>query len=533
MSRVVRYTIDSIDGGVTPTLYNPDPSTYSAAIGIDPDLTIDGGVTYKTSGAIVPVQYSTFSSTVANNAVIRIITTPKTELVYAITNAGRIISYSNTLGSETNVATVAGSTADGAEYYNNYIYIFGTGAGKNDVSRYGPLDGVPALTDAWWTGLGLTALTSNTYAVTRQTRIPSHWGHVHGDNNLYFCDYALGQGLIHKIRTKVGGGVQGADNDGSAYNVLDLPFGSQPTCIESYGTDLAISAITGTSIVLNQGRSQLFFWDTFADTFYNRVDVTDPLTTALFNNNNTLYVFSGNITNGYRVSEYLGGKSTRAVAFFEDGAPPFAGAVDSFADRVTFGSFTNYPESSASCYSYGSKDPRVQKVIHNTIRTVSTGANPIVTAVKYVLQASNITPRAVVAWIDDSAKGIDAFGGAATMNGLWRSRMFRVGKRFVVRKIQIPITATTSSAMSFTVSVYTDDINGTIFTMDAVTNTSYPNMRNIIFKNPKMDSGTVEVSGFHNFVLEIRFAGGQVISATFPIEIEVEVYDDEAMPSPL
>ena len=523
---VLKFTFDSIENGVVSTFYEQTAGTYSNGIGIDPDSSVDGGTSNpKKSGFITPVAYQKFSSSISGKTM-AIMTNPKNEKVYTMNTGGALWSYSNTLGSETSVGTCAGTVCGGAAYYNNYLYFMGTGASANDVSRYGPLDGSPSLTNGVWTGATLgsqTALGSTITQVPRQMRLPGHWGYVHSDGALYFCDYTNGQGLINKIKTTKGT-AEGDTNDGSAYNVLDLPFGYFPTCITSYGTDLVISAIQGQSTVLNQGKSALFFWDTFSDSFYNKVDISDPLLTCVFNNNNVLYAFAGNSTSGFRVLQYLGGKSMQSLYYFEDGMSPYPGAVDSFGDRLSFGSFTTYPENSASVWSIGSKDGRLPKALHNSVRTTSTGANPMVTALKYFGQASNITPPLIAAWSDDSADGIDKPGG--TLNAVWRSQVCTTGKKFVIRKITVPFSDVTGSSWSAVPAIYTDDLKGTIFTLDTINDTNFPNRRNVIFKNPKMDNSN-PVTGSHNFIFELRYGGSTIVGVAPPIEIEVEVYEDE------
>jgi hypothetical protein len=103
--------------------------------------------------------------------------------------------------------------------------------------------------------------------------------HVHTDGALYLCDFASGIGMIHKIKTTYAG-----VNDGSQYNVVDLPFDVRPFDIESYGTDLAIIGATiGSDTVLQQGKSWLFLWDTTADSFYRQVPIPAAYVTAVVN----------------------------------------------------------------------------------------------------------------------------------------------------------------------------------------------------------------------------------------------------------
>lgn len=388
------------------------------------------------------------------------------------------------------------------------------------------------MTASVWTGVTLgsqTALNNYVYVTVRNITIPNHPMHVHVDGSLYLGDTLNGQGVIHVITTtKVT--KEGDTNNGSAYRVLALPFGYYPTDIESYGTDLVISAIqnasASTGTVINQGRAALFFWDTLSSTYYNQVNLPDPLVTALLNKNGVIYVFSGNVPGGARVSTYVGGNSVQQVAYLEEGFSPLAGGVDAFGDRVSFGGFTTYPVASASVFSVGSK--LGGSALHNTVRTTSAGTSPIATCVKYVQQANNSTPRVIVGWRDGTTSKLDYnndVDGSFTCNSVFRTQVFTPGAKFVVRTIRIPLTTAVDSSTTITPKIWVDDESSS-FTLDTINNTNFSGKRNVLYKNPKMD-GTQEVSGFHNLFLELTFSGARYIGATFPIEIEVEIYEDE------
>ena len=319
---------------------------------------------------------------------------------------GRLISYNSSLASETLIGTVAGGTATWAEYYNNYIYIFGTGASTDDVSRYGPLNNSPTLVDNAWKGATLgtqTALTNTTYPTLRSVSMPNHVAHVHGDNSLYFLDFINGQGLVHRINTKKV--TDEGDTNGttvvSAYNALDLPFGFYPTSIESFSKSLFITGIYTVDTTVNQGKSAFVLWDpTDTVSFYlGPIFFTDPLATACLNVNGAIYVWTGNAQNGVRLLKYIGGESVSEIVFQEEGLPPFAGAVDALGSRIVWGGFTTNPAVAGCVWAWGSKDSRIPAGLHNVMKTTSTGTSPTVSALKYVLQASNIAPRLIPAWV--------------------------------------------------------------------------------------------------------------------------------------
>ena len=150
------------------------------------------------------------------------------------------------------------------------------------------------------------------------------------------------------------------------------------------------------------------------------VPLPDPLCTAVLNVNGEIYLWTGNAQNGVRLSKYLGGQSVSDIAFQEEGLPPFAGAVDSLGNRIIWGGFSTNPAAGAVVWAYGSKDSRVPQGLHNIIKTTSAGATPIVTALKYVLQSSNITPKPIVAWKDGSTQGIDQYSASATLSSVIR-----------------------------------------------------------------------------------------------------------------
>lgn len=397
-----------------------------------------------------------------------------------------------------------------------------------DVSRYGPLDNSPSLTDGVWTGatLGsLTALTNTTYPTLRGLAIPNHWGCTHSDGSAYFLDFKNGQGLIHRINTRkvTNEGDTNGSTIPSAYNVLDLPFGFYPTAISSYSTDLAILAIQTTDSTINQGRAALFLWDpTNTDSFYRQIALPDPIATALLYVNGSLNIWSGNAQNGVRVSKYIGGDSVADIAYQEEGVPPFAGAVDALGNRLVWGGYSTYPASSACVYALGSKTASLPVGLHNVVKTTSSGTTQNVTALKYVQQSSNVIPQLVVGWGDDSASGLDKRSTTATFGSTFYSEMVTVGKKFKVIKLRIPLGATVTTNMSVTPSIVVDD-GTTTSALTAITSSDFNGKRAIIYKAPNM----LDVGGTNNFFIKLAFAGTVLLPVTLPIEVELTVYEDE------
>lgn len=540
-------TIRTILGGMSPSQHFFGEGQYSYSIGIDPDLPQSDAVgDRQTSGIIRPSGYAKFSSTNISANPVAIITTPKTSLIYVVGADGKLVSYTSAFGSETLIGTVTGSVAAGAFYYNNYIYITGTGASANDVSRYGPLDGAASLTNGVWTGatLGsLTALGTATYPSLRGGgNYPKHWGHVHTNDTAYFCDYdnststaaTRGRGFLNAIKTTFSA-TEGTGNNGSAYNVLDLPLGFLPTDIESYGTDIVVCAVQTSDSTLDQGRACLFFWDTFSDSFYNQVWLPDSLATALYNNNGILYIFSGAVSNGadssngYRVSVYSGGQSTRQVYYSNYGSPPTAGAVAAIGDKVFWGSFAQIPTTTASAPEYfatvtsiGSKDQRLPSGVHGAIRATATTSTSdgLVTAIAPVQQSSFAYPKLAVGWRGASSTfGIDS---QSTTYGtsVWRSQIFSYPKNFIVRRITMMLGATPASNMTITPTIFYDDFSGSV-ALTTINSTNFTTRKVELYQ-----TGANEVYGQENFCLELRFSGTSLLPVDGPIEIEVDLIDD-------
>lgn len=542
------YEIKGILGGMSQFYYHTPEMGYTFALGIDPDANknLSAAAFLKAAGAITPVPYTKFSGTEITGYPNWIITQPKTENSFVYASDGKFHSFNNVLAMRTAdekptalPISITGGAGNGAAYYNNYAYLME----NTDVSRYGPLDSgsTIAMTENVWTGATLgsaTALVDTTYPSIRGREIPNHPAHFHPtDNTLYFGDVlpASGstslRGVIHKIKTQRGT-IDGDSNDGSQYDVLDLPYGCFPTDIESYGTDLAISAIQTTSDEINQGKPYLFLWDRTSFSFYRQVPLPDSLVTALSNKNGQLLVFTGNAVNGARVSEYLGGYSLKTIKYFEDGASPFAGAVDAYGDKLVFGGYTSTPNSGASVFSVGSVHPQEGVGLHNIANSTSTGANQTVSSVKFVQQhQTGATPRMIIGWGDDSNKGLDKYSTTATQDSFWRSQVFNVGQKFQITKIRIPLGAAVDDAgVKITPVIHVDDESAT-YTLAEINTTNFTDSeKNIVYRSPGMaatsSSGELNPQGEHNFLLELQFTGTVVRSVLFPIIIEIQTIDD-------
>lgn len=520
-----KLQITNIFGGISPTfLFGPEGSFLNSS-GIDPDHPM-GSSYVKNSGAIVPVQYSKFSVTEVTGYPMFITANPKNANSYVYTSNGKMHSFDSNIamrateGAVNFPVSLSNASGNGLAYYNNYIYFIK----DTDIDRYGPMNGTPALTANVWTGAILgtkTAMTNTTYPVVLGAKLPNHVAHVHGDDAMYVADVLNGAGILHRVKTKKVT-VEGDTDDNTAYNVLDLPSGMLPTCMESYGTDLVIGAIQTTSTSINQGKAALYFWDTFDDSFYNEVPLPDAFVTAIKNINGVLYIWSGNASYGCRVSRYVGGDSIEQVAFIDDARPPYAGAVEGYGDRVLWGTHVELPASSGCVLAYGSKDSRLPKAINNIVRTTDpTQTDSSVTCLKIVQQASGAAVRFVTGWGNGSTYGLDKLGSATPCS--WLSSVFLVGKKFKIKKIQIPLASAVSATTEMDVQIVMDN-ESTTHTLTQVTNANFSGKRNILYKEPDLKA----VIGENNFYLRLGWSAGSAQQIViFPIEIEIDIYDDE------
>ena len=520
---IKKLTINSIWKGQSASQYFGTEDQFNSSIAIDPDLPILS-TDVRTSGFVVPVGSAVFSGANVTSQIVRILNNPKNTLTYVVLTNGRLISYNSSLASETLVGTVAGGAAVWAEYYNNYIYIWT----PTNVSRYGPLNNSPSLTDTVWTGatLGsLTALTNTTYPTLRSASVPNHVAHVHGDGSMYFTDFINGQGLIHRINTRkvTDEGDTNGSTVPSAYNVLDLPFGFYPTSIESHSTNLLITGIYTIDTTVNQGKSAFVLWSPTDTTsfFLGPIYLSDPLLTASLNVNGVVYLWSGNASNGVRISKYTGGESVQEVVFQEEGLPPLASAVDSLGNRVVWGGFTTNPEAHAVVWAWGSKDARLPSGLHNISQTSSAGATPTITALKYVQQSSNVTPKLVTAWLDGTTRGLDQYSTGATLDSTIRW-LFNVGSKFSIQRIRIPFGGAVAANTTITPKVYFDDLSSNK-TLAAINNTNYPSKRRVLYKGAELK----DYIGENNFVFELTFTGTNPLPIALPIRFDVEIKEDE------
>lgn len=518
MAKTATYKIKSVLSGQSPSAYFGTEGQFLASIAIDPEETVNTTLV-RPSGAIVPTRHEKFSSTGVDSSPNWIIPVPQNATTYAYLANGKFVSYSGSLGSETSIGTVTSGNGFGAAYYNDYIYLRASG----DISRYGTISsGSPSLTNGVWTGATLGSqggLSSSGSINFRGYGYPLGQFHEHY-GKLYFLDFNGSVGKIHFIYTAPTGGT----DLGSTSAALTLPSGFMPTCIESFGSDLAIVCITGSTYnagtTIRMDNAVMFLWDTFSSKPYRKVSLSDPLATAIYTHNGVPFVWTGSTASGVRLSRYIGGNQMEQVTHIQDGFPPPAGAVDAVGNRLAWGGITTFPSTSGSVFSRGYFSPNLPAGAINNIAKISgTGTLPVVTCVKFLEQSSS-KARPVMGWRTDtpSAYGLDKPSSSAVFSSVFYSEIMNVGKPFQLVKVRFPLGAQISTNMTFTSTVYVDDA-GTSTDLDTVNPTNFPNSeRNAtIYCN---------VSGNHNFFIAISFAGTVSLPILLPIEVTVELLAD-------
>lgn len=524
--------IDSILGGQSEFAAFSGPDQFLASYNLDPDQPIadSGSQSYRPSGFLRPTPPERIDFSFSG-AIKWFIPNPKNDEVYVYGSTGSVYSINPSNYTVTSVGDLTDggtSTANGGEYYDNYIYF----ARDTTVARYGPLNGGAVFTDDYWvTSLSQTALVNTTYPqlYLAGQRLPNHVMHRHSDGRLYFADVIGNQGYLHFIST-LKTTVEGDTDNGSTYGALDFPYGWWPTDIETYGSDLAVALYEGNNdSVTFQKRAKLTFWDTTSAAYSKVIDVEfpDPVITALENVNGVLYVFSGQIgAVGTRVSRFIGGYSYEQVAFIEDSEPPFPGATDHLLNRVLFGGsseFVNGSVSKPNIWALGSKTGK-SLGLFNIMGATGSSAITEITAAKVIDQDGFNFQIPVVAWSDGVVHGIDRqTTNYDKVNTVFRSQVYRMGRPFKIKKIRLPLTKAMAANMTIVPKIYVDEQIKT-YTLQTINNTNYPNgEQQIVLRS---DSSSAPITGLHSFFFELTWSGSALQTVGLPITIEGEYLND-------
>lgn len=523
---ILKYTINSILGGLSPLRHGAGKGQFLAAQGIDPELQLNG----RANGFIMPLTHSKFSSTAVSgySRWIEVSEKAGSTKVYTYNSDGEVISYNNSLGSETaEVTTITNGNGSGMCLLNDHLIC----AGTTDISVVGPLTTGVAVTNTFWTGTaGESALTANTSMPTvRGVAYPYHAMHVHGDGYAYFCDYASGQGLIHRL-----GITTGTADSGSQYNVLDLPQSVRPMDIESYGTYLAIigsSMLPNTAAQIRGGHSYLFLWDTFSDSFDRQIEIPSALVTAILNVNGILYIWGSSANNGFQVYTYAGGNEVTQIVDSSLGTSPMAGAVDQQNGRIFWGGYdTTGGADNAVIFALGYQSPQLPRNALNIISNLAAADNvssSMISSLKCIDYAGGLE-LPIVGWVTNATTyGLSKPSTSAAKTSFFHSESFIVGKKFKVRSVNIPLTGAVTSGVVVEPQIVLDASANTK-TLNTINDTNYSGETRVRYRPIEIEAAsTAGVYGYNDFYLRLYFnAGTSDIGVALPIEIEIETMDD-------
>lgn len=531
-SRPFTIRIENILGGHAPTTHFSTANQFRASLGIDPGQPInDTDTAYSTiaSGLIRPAASEKFSGSVLQAAPLWIKTNPKDSSTYVLDARSSMYSIDSAFSALTALSdggALSNGLGNGFEYYDNYMYAFL----NTDVARYGPLNGTPAFSGTFLSGtMSSTAMTNTAYPTTfkNKLQIPNHPAHRHSDGILYFGDVQDNQGYIRAIQTRKTT-VEG-DTVGSA-DSLAFGYGLWPTSVESYGSDLSVSLIEVSSAGVIQGKAKMAFWDT-TSTRFNKitwVEFPDTLITAQKNVNGVLYVVSGNYqTQGFRVTQFIGGYSFREVFYSETGEPCLQGGIDALLNRIGIGSHTTVPESDGCVYGIGLQKSALSKGTFNLMRSTGGTSSTSVTAVCFADATGFGFAVPIIGWTQagdgstGASHGLDKQG--TTYNNapsVFWSSLQRVGERFKIKEVSIPLAQAIAANMIVTPKLYFDDgqrthdFNGTV-----INNTAYNGKKRIKLK-------PTGATGENNFWLELKWTGSALCTVSLPIIIKGEIYDE-------
>ena len=529
-NKTYQVKIESILGGISPMSDFASEGQCYDLFSVDPSLGLLSGVPslyIKSSGLIVPTVTS-ISSNVDSlaSAGLWMVSNPKNSYIYVYdfvgsvyTNSGNILSG---LGDLNDGGT---SIGNGASYYDNYIYF----SRSTTVARYGPLDGTPSFTDDYWVGtLAKTALSNTTYPVVQSTyaniNMPNHFLHRHSDGRLYIADVVGNKGAIHYVQTTKTT-VEGDTDNGSTYNALEFGYGLWPTAITSYGDSIVVALFEGISTnKFRQSNAKIAIWDTVS-TSYNSItwlEFPDNLVTSIINVNGTLYFVSGDQTNeGFRLSKYLGGDTFQEVSFFGDGYLPLPGATLSIGESLLFGS---YSRSSALPTIYRKK-LRANSISDGVFKlgAATSPSNGMVTAISTYPDLNSTALGSLPAFCTADTNtntykmGYINVGSSTTeVYAVFTSEVFRVGSKFKITKISIPVSKSLPSTAGGSVRVYVDNFSSSYSVLSSIS--GYSGQKRIVIR-PK---GCV---GENNFVLQFTFTSSNY-AVGLPVIIEYEVIDE-------
>lgn len=529
-NKTQQIRIESILGGHSKLEWFSNPDQFRTGIGIDPSLAMP---TISSSarpglGLLQPVCGYWLGTTASRP--LWIVPNPKNSNVYVYDSGGSVYTEWGVGVGDLNDG--CSSSGNGASYYDNYLYC----ARDTTVARYGPLNGTPAWTDDYWvTTLSKTAL-SNTTTYPEDSfvgaKYPNHFLLRHSDGRLYIADVVDNQCTIHYIQTKKTT-VEGDTDDGSRYDALRLGRGVYPTALASWNDFIVIAGYE------NEGNSyyrtttaKLYLWDGVSEKPSQQLfsEFPDQMITAMKNINGVLYLTSGNNrVGGFRLSRYIGGSSIEEVAYIEQGQAPMPGAIDGTANRVLVGSFTAFPYLASCIYSYGLQNSSIGQGLFIPVR----GNEPVADSFSVTSLAitngliSKSTPMFGLACsnpLNNSYIQNSDGSDFSTSNAYWQSQIYKIGGKFKITKVAIPIADYEGSGGSIVVTIYCDqkaNSAGATHALGTINETTYPGTKKerVVFR-------PTNAVGSHSFYLELKWDGTEGWIVGLPIEIEYEIIDD-------
>jgi hypothetical protein len=347
----------------------------------------------------------------------------------------------------------------------------------------------------------------------------------HSDGRLYIADVVGNTGTIHFVQTSKTT-VEGDTNAGSDYDKVHVGYGLWPTAMESYGEELVIAFYEGNNSSLRQPRAKVMFWDT-TSTNVNKivwVEFPDQIITAIKNVNGVLFCVSGNVNaKGFRITRFLGGYTFEEVWYSETGEPCMQGAVDGILNQFLVGNHTTVPENDGCVYAYGLQKGALGQGMFNTMRATGATSSTNVTSLLVADNNEFAFLNPIIGWTqagDGSTGALHGIDKQATQYGntsqMWWSSVYRIGARFKITRIRIPLSQAIASNMTITPKVYIDDAI-TSTTLTVINNTNYPNGERFVTLRPE------NLVGQNNFWLELKWSGSALLTVGLPIEVDFEV----------
>jgi hypothetical protein len=202
------------------------------------------------------------------------------------------------------------------------------------------------------------------------------------------------------------------------------------------------------------------------------------------------------------------------------------GAIDAVLNRCVFGSFTTVPESDGCVYGIGlQKNALSQTGIFNVMRATGGTSSTCVTAVAFIDSPDINFYAPIIGWTQAGDGSTGAVHGLDKQDvrydyapSVFWSSVFRVGSRFKINKIHIPLAQAVATNMVITPTLYFDDGVASL-ALEQISTTKFSGLRDAVIR----PSGA---TGYHNFWLELKWTGSALCTVNLPITIDFDVLDE-------